>query len=105
MLKSMIYRIIYEVLADCQHDGWKLVYEFFFTNLCDDGNTDVTFEKCVANAVTDMVCEYLPDRMILDEVSINLLYSLYAEFADEFEKRVQEHIMRKVYHSDLCEVV
>ena len=104
MLKSMIYRIIYMVLSDCQHDGWKMVYEFFFTCLCDDGS-NTTFEKSVANAVTEMVCEYLPERMILDEVSINLLYGLYAEFADEFEKRVREHIMHKVYHSKLCEVV
>ena len=35
---------------------------------------------------------------------IERVYALYADYADHFEKRVREHIKRKVNHSDLCEV-
>lgn len=104
MLTVLILKIISEVLADPQHEGWSTVLAYFFTSLCDEGS-NATFEKCVADAVTDMICDYLPDDVELDKPDIDLLYALYAEYASRYEARVQEHIMRKVYHSDLCEVV
>lgn len=96
MLSVIICQIICKVLENHQHEGWEMVFESFFTYLCES-NSDVTFGKCVADAVTDMVCECLPDDIELNKSDIDLLYSLYADYADEFEEGVRGEILRLIY--------
>lgn len=94
MLSVIICKIICEVLADRQHEGWSMVFDFFFTN---DEGVDITYDKRVADAVTDMICEYLPDDIELTKSDVDLLYSLYADYADEFEEGVRGEILRLIY--------
>lgn len=102
MLSVIICKIICEVLADRQHEGWSMVFDFFFTN---DEGANITYEKRVADAVTDMICEYLPDDVELNKSDVDLLYSLYADYADEFEERIRGHILCKIYRTDFFDMV
>lgn len=97
-----VNEIICEVLDDFYHEGWKSIFEFFFTYLANSSTTG--FDRLVADAVTDYICEMLPDEVELSHREIEIMYALYENYADRFEQRVRAHITRKVNYSDLCEV-
>jgi len=54
-----VNQIMREVLGDRYHEGWEAIFEMFFTYLINS-NT-VAFDRLVADAVTDYLCEALAD--------------------------------------------
>ena len=97
-----VNEIICEVLGDCYHEGWESIFELFFTYLANSSTTG--FDRLVADAVTDYVCNALSDDFLLTDDMIAELYAQYENYAGDFRSRMREHIESKVNFSDLCEV-
>ena len=97
-----VNQIMRAVLADRYHEGWEAIFEMFFTYLIN--SNAVSFDRLVADAVTDYLCEALADTYELSHKEIEIMYSLYENYADRFKYRVCKHISNKVYYGDLCEV-
>ncbi len=96
-----VNHIMREALNSKDNETWTDIFETFFNCLINSNN--VGFSKLVADAVTDIVCETLSDEWVLNKAEIDLLYTLYGNYADRFEEQVRRHISRKVYAGDLCE--
>lgn len=99
-LINNIDRIMQEVLGDSCHVGWEAIFELFFTALAD--SSDINFGRLVAEAVTDYVCEELPDDFVLSHKDVQTMYAVYANYAGEFEFVVRNHITN---NSNLYRVV
>ena len=97
---NKIDRIMQDVLGDSCHVGWEAIFERFFTALAD--STDISFRKLVAEAVTDYVCEELPDDFVLSHKDVKTVYVVYANYAGEFESLVRNRITN---NSNLYRVV
>ena len=97
-----VNEIICEVLDDFYHEGWESIFELFFTYLANSSTTG--FDRLVADAVTDYVCNTLSDDFVLTDEMISAIYALYENCAGDFRSRMREHIETKVNYSDLCEV-
>ena len=97
-----VNRIMREVLNNRHHRGWEAIFEMFFTYLVN--SKTVGFEKLVADAVTDYLCEVLADDYELSHKEVEIMYALYENYADRFNAQVCKHIRNKVYYGDLCEV-